>query len=187
MIWPLIVMWAFANRFGSAPARASVRKASPPRWPTPASPPPMPAFQAQTRAAPSADPGQSSTPLADLHANPPRIAPASAPDAIKRSAIRAFKTRSTSLLKQRARSANPLDILRPSNTAASVSVAAVQRVLSSRGVKIVQDGLYGPRTASAWSKLAASKGLPPTIARVGPKVAKVVARTYESLSVPAIP
>jgi peptidoglycan hydrolase-like protein with peptidoglycan-binding domain len=86
-----------------------------------------------------------------------------------------------SLLKQRA-----LTRAAPS-AATAVPVANLQAILRSRGYSVAPDGLYGPRTASAWSTLARSKHLAPTIARVGPKIAKVVAVTYDSLSVPAIP
>jgi peptidoglycan hydrolase-like protein with peptidoglycan-binding domain len=59
--------------------------------------------------------------------------------------------------------------------------------LNDRGVKVTPDGLYGPKTASAWQKLAKSKGLPTTISREGPKVAKVATQAIETLAVPPIP
>lgn len=177
---PLIMLW-LATRTAPAAAPQARRKTAP-RWPTPASPPPMPAFQAAPKPKPSADPSGSSTPLADLHNAPPKLAPASTaePAAVKAKAIAAFKKKSTSLLQQRLSS--PFG-----SSATTVPVASLQQILIKRGVKIAPDGLYGPRTAAAWAKLATSRLLPPTITRVGPKSAKVVARTYDTLSVPAIP
>jgi peptidoglycan hydrolase-like protein with peptidoglycan-binding domain len=71
------------------------------------------------------------------------------------------------------------------NTAATTqAVSKLQQILNQRGAKLKQDGLYGPKTASAWKAAAKSKGLPDTIARVNSKTAKVVARTYDSLSIP---
>jgi hypothetical protein len=178
---PLILLWLSTRRTAPPPSAAAPRKAAPPRWPTPASPPPMPAFQSAPT--PSADPSHSSTPLADLHNNPPSLAPASnaEPAAIKAKAIAAFKKKSTSLLQQRLAS-SPFG-----SSATTVPVASLQRILIKRGVKLAPDGLYGPRTAQAWAKLATSRLLPPTISRVGPKSARVVTRTFDSLSVPAIP
>lgn len=187
---PLLAIWMLNNRSGAPPSAAPRKKrkpkASAPRWPTPASPPPMPAFQARTTA-PSADPSKSSTPLADLHNNPPQLAPAyitnsKLPEKAKQAAISAFKKKSSSLLAQRFGFGAPAQ-----PAATSVSVASLQQILTSRGYPLVRDGLYGPKTASAWTAAAKAKGLPPTIARVGPKIAKVVAQTYDALSVPAIP
>lgn len=175
---PLIAMWLFANR-PSAPTAAPSRGGAP-RWPTPASPPPMPAFRARRgrSKAPSADPGKSSTSLADLHNNPPKLAPASAtePAALTRAAKSAFAARATSLLRRRMPASD-----------ATVPVAKLQQILISRGIKVVPDGLYGPRTAKAWAVLAKSKGLPPNVKRVGPKIANVATRAYDSLAVPMIP
>jgi peptidoglycan hydrolase-like protein with peptidoglycan-binding domain len=140
----------------------------------------MPAFEPRTTTtSPSADPSQTSTPLADLHTNPPKIAPTAA----KQAALAAFKRKSTSLLKQRLQAQRPPQ----SANASNVPVAALQKILISRGIQVAPDGLYGPRTASAWSALAQRRQLPPSISRVGPKIAKVVTHTYEALSVPAIP
>jgi hypothetical protein len=171
---PLILLY-LASRTTRAASPAVVRTTAP-QWPTPASPPPMPAFQALPTA--SADPSHSSTPLADLHNNPPQIAPSKS--ATKRHAV---AKRSSQIVK---RGGMSLSLLK-GKLESSVPVAKLQQILVSRGAKLSRDGLYGPRTASAWSKLASSKRLPSTITRVGPKVAKVVTQTYESLSVPAIP
>lgn len=86
----------------------------------------------------------------------------------------AFKQKNTTLLKERL-------------SASSVPVAALQKILIARGIAVAPDGLYGPRTASAWRTLAQRRQLAPTISRVGPKVAKVVTHTYEALAVPVIP
>ncbi len=195
---PLIMMWMLNKSGGGSPASSSSSSAAsaarrkktkkkarkPPAWPTPASPPPMPAFQAQT---PSADPGQSSTPLADLHNNPPALMPAfiqksTLSNKAKQAAANALKKKSSSLLSNFGFGSKPAQ-----PAATSVSVASLQQILTTRGYPLVRDGLYGPKTASAWTAAAKSKGLPPTIARVGPKIAKVVAQTYDALSVPAIP
>lgn len=172
---PLIAMWLFANRPSAPPAPS---RGGAPKWPTPASPPPMPAFRGK-RSAPSADPSKSSTSLADLHNNPPKLVPASAsePAALKRAAKSAFAARATSLLRQRT---GP-------GPDATVPVAKLQQILISRGIKVAPDGLYGPRTAKGWQTLAKSKGLPAGIKRVGPKIANVATHAYDSLAVPPIP
>lgn len=166
-----------------------------PRWPTTASPPPpMPAFSAKPTA-PSADPGRSSTPLADLHRKQAPLPPASAtePATLKAKAAAAAqqaKAKALNTFQQQLRTAaqaplTPIDPWAAPTT--SVPVANLQQILNGRGAKLVRDGLYGPKTAAAWTKAAKAKGLPPTIARVGPKTAKVVSRTYESLATPPIP
>jgi peptidoglycan hydrolase-like protein with peptidoglycan-binding domain len=145
----------------------------------------MPAFKATNTPTPSADPGHSSTPLADLHNAKPPLPPAHAaePAAIKAKAntpAAAAKARALSVFKSglRAAAAAPTT---------SRAVADLQSILTARGIKVTRDGLYGPKTAAAWSKLAKSKGLPTTISRGGPKIAKVSTQTYEALSLPHIP
>lgn len=172
----------------------------------------MPAFQPRTTPL-SADPSGTSTPLAVLHNAPPKVPapktdaglkkkrvakPPATPTAIKNAAISAFKKKAASALQAQARAAraNPLAALSPfaalstsfsTQAASSVPVLNVQKVLISQGQKLTPDGLYGPRTAAAWSKVAKAKGLPPTISRVNAKTAKVVTQTYDALSMPAIP
>jgi len=73
------------------------------------------------------------------------------------------------------------------SAATTASVATLQKIVNQRGGKLKQDGLYGPKTASAWAALAKSKGLASTISRVNPRSAKVIAHTYDVLSVPPIP
>lgn len=69
------------------------------------------------------------------------------------------------------------------NESMNVSVADVQKVLINNGYKsIKRDGLYGPKTALAWQTLAKGRKLAPTIARVGPKIARVTSDTYNTLS-----
>jgi hypothetical protein len=100
---PLILIWMFANR--STSPQASLSRKGAPQWPTPKSPPPMPAFDA-IRSDPyattplSADPSHSSTPLAQLHNAPPKVQPASAsiPDTIKKQAQHAFQRKATAAL-----------------------------------------------------------------------------------------
>lgn len=157
----------------------------PPQWPTPVSPPPMPAFQSQHPAAPSAETG---TPLAELHAKPPTPEPVwkAAAKAVKAAdAARAAATRiarSAPHVKAKAKATSPA-------TSDRTAVAAIdlQKVINARGGKVKQDDLYGPKTASAWSALARAKNLPATITRAGPKSAWVATHTYEVLRVPAIP
>jgi peptidoglycan hydrolase-like protein with peptidoglycan-binding domain len=72
----------------------------------------------------------------------------------------------------------------PTTTA---TVSTLQKILTDRGVRVARDGLYGPKTAGAWKALAQSKGLPTTISREGPKVAKVATQAIETLAVPPIP
>lgn len=202
---PLILAWMFANSGTQAQASLSRNRKSPPQWPTPSSPPPLPAFESQ----PSAhDASSTATPLAALHTAPPKVRKATTepanlttPNAIKQNAIDAFKRKSTSLLKKQLSSlrapslatkatSSLSSLFHPSSsapTATTVPVANLQKILAQRGYKLVQDGLYGPKTAAAWAKAAKSKGLPSNIARASGTTAKVAARAYDALSVPPIP
>lgn len=173
---PLLMIWLWSRGGGVlSPPRSSHTPAAP-AWPTAASPPPMPpalpAFASQPPPAPVHATADTGTPLSDLHKTPPKIA---RPD--KNSPA--------------ARSVRAPRVSMPARTAAvaqrSATVSDIQAILNKRGAKLPRDGLYGPRTASAWSSLAQSKGLPGSIARVGPKVARVAMQTYDALSVPAIP
>lgn len=182
---PLIALWLFNNhQQGGMPAAPSVPGVPAPPWPTPSSPPPLPAFRAAPTPAPSADPGRSSTPLADLHKAPPKLAPASAtqPASLKERAAAAAKKAALNTLRKQI---SMPDLFGSSTT--SVPVSKLQEIVNSRGGKLKRDGLYGPKTAAAWSKLTTSKGYPGTISRVGPNTAKVVSRTYEAFAVPPIP
>ena len=181
---PLFLLWAINNRSN----QGTLTRSAAPAWPTPKSPPPpLPAFDARPTA-PSADPSHTSTPLAELHNAPPKLAPAhlQTPQSVKQAAISAFKKKAAQQLKARV-SPTSLTSFLTSSPSTTASVASIQKILAGRGLRVVQDGLYGPKTASAWKKLASSKQLPSAITRVGPQTAKVVARTYESLSTPAIP
>lgn len=242
---PLILVWLFANN-KTATQQASLSRGGAPPWPTPNSPPPMPAFAAQPFMNPdgtphSADPSHTSTPLAELHNAPPTLAPAhkppsaakhasptSAPETIKEHAVKAFtqkaKSRLTQAADQKVRNfavthATPTPSTGPtlrqklsrsvthpaskhralsvhtstsparsapssSSAATTVSVADLQQILNRRGAKLKADGKYGPKTASAWQSAAKKKGLAPTIARVSANSAKVVAHTYDVLSIP---
>lgn len=186
----LLAMLANKGSANCAPAQRKVKKSAAPKWPTPKSPPPMPAFQARKTRPPkggSADPGGTSTPLAQL-ARSPQPAPATTIDTAKRAATAAIKRRTTSLLKQQAARFNPFAKQAVSTAATSTAlVSQLQKILASHGMQVTPDGLYGPRTASAWSTLAKRKGLPPAISREGPQIAKIVTQTFEQLSVPPIP
>lgn len=155
----LALMWLSAQPGGGAPAARA------PAWPTPASPPPMPAFKPAATPTPArgADTG---TPLTSLHAAskaPPKATPKAAP---KRVAV---------------------PKITPGILKSTLSVARLQQALNARGAKLKPDGLFGPKTAAAWSKLASSKGLPSLISRKSPKTAEVVTHTFDALSLPPIP
>lgn len=69
----------------------------------------------------------------------------------------------------------------------NVSVADVQSALLKRGVTIRKDGIYGPRTETAWYELAQRRKLSPMINRVTSKIARVARDTYLTLSGPDVP
>lgn len=190
-IVPLFLLWLFSQRGGGA------RAPSVPQWPTAASPPPpLPAFT--PHAAATANTADTGTPLSQLHQTPPTPAHASStattapkpkpksappPSAARRAASaasRAVHAATTKLpgLPSLHASSPPLK---------AADVLSLQRIINSRGGKLKPDGLYGPKTASAWSALAKQMGLPTTISRVGPKVARVAIQTFDTLSVPPIP
>jgi hypothetical protein len=184
-IVPLFLLWAAGQGKGKPATKPALK---PPKWPTPKSPPPMPAFKARKTAPPSADPGKTSTPLATLHKSPPVPPPASAIDTAKQAATRAVRKRASQLLARQAATFNPFGKKAAATAATSTAlVSQLQSILSAHGVNVTRDGLYGPRTASAWSSLAKRKGLPGAISREGPQIAKVVTQTFERLSVPPIP
>lgn len=185
---PLFLLWLYDHRQGGAQPPPMQPLPGAPPWPTPSSPPPLPAFH-PTSTPHSADPSHVSTPLADLHNNPPEVphTPAS-PSDLKSKATSAAKSAAMNALRGKLRSAaslTPIDPWGSPNT--SVPVAKLQEVINSRGGKLKRDGLYGPKTAAAWSKLASSKGYPPTIKRVNANTAQVSSRAYHALGVPPIP
>jgi len=161
-ITPLVLMW-LATR-ARAKGGASASKA--PAWPTPASPPPMPAFKAKPT--PRAD---TATPLSALHASPPTPPPAGPHATTPKAAPK------------------PPSAARvvPGVLTSTLPVKRLQQALNARGARLVPDGLYGPKTAAAWRSLASSKGLTPTIVRKAPTLADVATHTFDALSVPAIP
>lgn len=179
---PLLLMWMWSRDHANAGPTM-------PAWPTAASPPPpMPAFQTQAAPAsmthPTADTG---TPLAQLHSAAP-----SAPHADSTSPAHALKTAAkkgaTSAAKRALHSAHITNPFAKKKTSLHpATVEDLQTILISRGAHITKDGLYGPKTASAWAALAKSKKLDTTIKRVNPTVANVAAHTFDVLSVPAIP
>ena len=186
---PLVLMWMWSQRNGSSAPQSNVPQPPlPPQWPTSSSPPPpIPAFQPNAPAAgPTANTG---TPLAELHAAPPAPAPAHA--APKPQPKPKAPARPAAV--QRARAAVKLPkvpgfgVSLASTPAKTVSVSELQGIVNSHGGALKRDGLYGPKTAAAWSALAKQRGLPTTIARTGSKTAKVAVQTYEQLSMPAIP
>jgi outer membrane biosynthesis protein TonB len=171
---PLLLMWLWSKR-SSSPVRSPI-------WPTAASPPPappVPAFRPQPP--PPAPTAESGTPLTDLHQTPPVPPPAEIDRPTPQPKPKAKPKRAPAAAARRAVR------LVPGAPQKTVTVRDLQTVLNARGAKLTRDGLYGPKTASAWSSLAKRKGLPPTISRVSPKIARVVMHTYDALSVPAIP
>jgi hypothetical protein len=179
---PLLLLgglWAWHNR-----SRSSVVPSvpQPPHWPTAASPPPpQPAFQAQA-SAPAAEHG---TPLAKLHTSPPKPPPASTaakPQNMADQALRAARAR------VKVKLPGGLHLPGLSSTPSKVAlVHDLQAILLRHGAKLAQDGLYGPKTASAWSSLAKRNGLPSAISRNGPKTARVAVQTLDALTTAAIP
>jgi peptidoglycan hydrolase-like protein with peptidoglycan-binding domain len=133
----------------------------------------MPAFLPKATPTP-AQTADTATPLSDLHTNPP-VPPPAATDVVK-PAVRKAARRTVRVPR-----------IVPGVLQSTLPVLKLQQVLNSRGAKLVPDGLFGPKTAAAWSKLAAAKALPPSISRVAPKLAQVVTHTYDALSMPVIP
>lgn len=176
----LILMLARnSTAFAASPKEKKRKKSKEPPWPTPSSPPPIPAFQPKQ----SADPGGTSTPLAQLHKAPPKVArPKTALDTTR--ALAKKGKGFYAAIKPPFYARLPLGTKKATSTAL---VANLQKIINSHGGKLTPDGLYGPRTASAWSTLAKRKGLAPDISRQGPKIAKVVTATFEQLQVPPIP
>lgn len=162
-ITPLVLMWLATRAKGAA----STSKA--PAWPTPASPPPLPAFQPKATPSP-ATPADTATPLTELHKSPPKVPSATSTARPKPAAARPAVPR-----------------IVPGLMTSTLPVMRLQQALNARGAKLVPDGLYGPKTAAAWSKMATSKGLPGLIKRKAPTLADVATHTYDALSIPAIP
>jgi hypothetical protein len=205
-IGTLAFLWLLSRSGGGG--LFSNNKPTQPQWPTPASPPPMapqmPAFASQPPAPtrePSADTG---TPLAELaqpHSETPPPASANEPAIVKAKAAakakpkakpKATKPTAASRAARAAKTRVPAALKAKSATTKAAaqqtaSVSDLQSIMISRGAKLKRDGLYGPKTANAWSTLARSKSLPPTISRVGPKIARVVSQTYDTLKTPPIP
>jgi hypothetical protein len=185
---PLFLLWAASQKGGgSSPTATSFP------WPTPSSPPPMPPMPA-FQPGPAARDANTGTPLEALSQPTPEHKP---PPVHKQAASPEHKAKPTPL--QRAKAAAKAKVKNavlnkargsfsvPMPGQKSVSVLEVQTILSKHGAKLKRDGLYGPVTANTWAKIANAKGLAPTISRGGPKVAKVVPKTYEALKVPPIP
>lgn len=191
---PLILLWMF-NRQGGGGGTPMA-----PMWPSAASPPPgapnIPAFQ--PLAPPMDATANTGTPLADLLKQAPAPPPADRPlaPAKPKAKPKAKKPASAAARVLQAAKARGLRAAQGKLTASTnvplppqkvVSVLQVQTILNARGTKLVKDGLYGPKTANAWMAMAKKKGLPPLIQRAGPKIAKVVPQTFDTLSVPGIP
>jgi len=195
---PLVLLWLIGGSKRSAAVDV-------PPWPTSASPPPPPALPPLPMPQGAAPPG---VPTWDaVPTTPPATAqhPAESPsqrlselleqaDAVHAANEAARKV--VSKAKAKAKAA-PKKLLKgvihapafgpPIAPEENVPVADLQKILANRGAKLARDGLYGPKTASAWQALARQKKLSTTIRRVGPKTARVATDTFTKLSVPAIP
>jgi peptidoglycan hydrolase-like protein with peptidoglycan-binding domain len=62
-----------------------------------------------------------------------------------------------------------------------ILVADAQRIAISLGETLKPDGLFGPKTAAAWGRLAQKQGLPADFIRLGPRTAQVDAVAYDKL------
>lgn len=183
---PLFLIWLVANRsHGGGTAAAP----SMPAWPTPASPPPAPpaplpaAFQPQPTTH-----AESGTPLQELHAATEQPPPANAIEPAQAAKKKAKPKSKLSTAKSKLSSAkSKLSTAKAAADSQVSSVANLQSILNARGAKLKKDGLYGPKTAQAWSTAARKQSLSPTIARVGPTVARVSKQTFESLKTPPAP
>lgn len=187
---PLLAMWLL-SKTSTASASAPTIVTTPPYWPSPASPPPpMPAFETvsppvpATTVEPTANTG---TPLAALNQAAKRAPPKPKPSIQKRVTNAAKSAAKAQAKKGLSALTSSVNLSTAQQHTSSVSVLEVQKILNARGAKLKQDGLYGPKTAAAWQAAAKKKTLPPAISRVGPKIAKVVTKTYDTLKVPAIP
>jgi hypothetical protein len=188
---PLLLLWMWNKPGGGA--RASL---TPPSWPTPMSPPPMPAFSPGASPATATD-ANTATPLASLQQVPESVHPTSAhPAAVPhhpRAAPRPSRPPSHAAhaahaaATRRAASISPVAHPASGSTLRAVTVADLQAILINRGYRLKHDGLYGPKTRADWAALARKKGLPPHISRVDAKIARVAAQTFDALAVPKIP
>lgn len=172
---PLFLLWLLAPRSSSNAAPSM------PSWPTPASPPPpMPAFQPQAQPTNA----ETSTPLPELHTSPETPAPANAIEPAQAKA----KAKSKKAKPKAAAAAKAKSAAAKAGQQVA-TVLSLQTILNSRGAKLKRDGLYGPKTASAWSVAAKKKGLPAAIVKVGPtgQLARVASRTFDALKTPPIP
>lgn len=178
---PLFLIWlATRTSHGGGTAAPSM-----PSWPTPASPPPAPpaplpaAFQPQPTTH-----AESGTPLQELHAATEQPPPANAIEpaqAAKKAKAKAKPKSKLSAAKSK------LSTAKAAADSQIASVANLQSILNARGAKLKKDGLYGPKTATAWGAAAKKQSLPTSIARVGPTVARVSKQTFESLKTPPAP
>lgn len=183
------LLWLFGQ---SKQPQQQAARTGPPQWPSPLSPPPMPAFQSQIPP-PPAPTAETGTPLSELHQAPPKVRAAAPPQGAALRSAAAAAVRAADAARRSVKV--PLHVTLPTRAKATpatpqrtaAAVIDVQKLVNARGGKLKPDGLYGPKTASAWSALARSKGLPATITRGGPRTAMVDSRTLDTLRVPAIP
>lgn len=196
---PLVLLWLIGGSKRSAAVDV-------PPWPTSASPPPPPALPPLPMPQGAAPPGVPTwdaysgvpTPTAEQHPAESPSAPLS--ELLKQADVlnAAHEAASKVVSKAKAKAkAVPKKLLKgvihapsfgpPIAPEENVPVADLQKILANRGAKLARDGLYGPKTASAWQALARQKKLSATIKRVGPKTARVATDTFTKLSVPAIP
>lgn len=195
-ILPLVLLWAFSQR-NSGP-RDPFQRPGPPLWPDIHSPPPpLPAFVPHVPTPPAAQPGHG-TPLDALHRGAQKVVKTAnvldkARDKARKAAPAAARQLAHAALGRVRKGVSlrdPFSTLMPSargDVLVSKPVSEVQAVINARGGAVQQDGLWGPKTAAAWTALARSQSLPATIERGGPRVARVAVHAWEVLSVPVIP
>ncbi len=182
-IAPLILLW-LAARAGAGSAHLA-QMPTMPSWPTAASPPPAPpplaAFQPQPTNA------ESGTPLPDLHTAHEIPQPANAIEPAQQAVKK--KSKVAKVKSAAAKLKSKVSTAKAAADSQVATVANLQSILNARGAKLKKDGLYGPKTATAWGTAAKRQSLPSTIAKVGPtgQLARVSRHTFEALKTPPAP
>lgn len=164
---PLLLLFLIARSRGGA--------SSAPRWPSVLSPPPPPP-------PPDASPAEA---MQDL---------LTARDNLYKAAVKAGPAKTAKGVVRPAKKLPPIVVTAKAkpkflnySPEMDVSVADVQKALIKHGAAIKKDGLYGPKTHAAWVNIATKRGLQSNIARLSPKIVRVVTATFNKLNAPVIP
>lgn len=66
----------------------------------------------------------------------------------------------------------------------AIPVLTIQKLINRLGARpaLKTDGLFGPKTVTAWRQLASARSLDPKIVRLGPKTVDVARETYARLN-----